>query len=81
MIAPIRELRNITQTPVIMNFNSFNLASEDNIDMVTDPLETMFDLNNNLDEVRGCSLNTSAHRPRSPSLLLSKNKEEYHVCI
>ena len=81
MIAPIRELRNITQTPVIMNFNSFNLASEDNIDMVTDPLETMFDLNNNLDEVRGFSLNTSTHRPRSPSLLLSKNKEEYHVCI
>ena len=64
-----------------MSFNSFNLASEDDINMVTDPLGTMFDLNNNLDEVRGRSLDASTHRPRSPSLLLSKNEEEYHVCV
>jgi len=38
-------------------------------------------LNNNLDEVRGCSLDASVHRPRSPSLLSSKNEEEYHVHV
>ena len=81
MVAPIRELGNITQTPAIMSFNSFNLASEDDIDMVTNPLGTMFNLNNNLDEVRGHSLDASTHRPRSPSLSLSKNEEEYHVCV
>jgi len=78
MVAPIRELGNITQTPAIMSFNSFNLASEDDIDIVTDPLETIFDLNNNLDEMRSRSLNASTYRPRSP---LSENEEEYHVYI
>jgi len=81
MVVPIRKLGNITQTPAIMSFNSFNLASEDNIDMVTDPLGIMFNLNNNLDEVRGCSLDASAYRPRSPSLSSSENEEEYHICV
>jgi len=81
IVALIRELKNITQTPAIMSFNSFNLASDDDINMVTDPLGTMFNLNNNLNEVRDRSLDASTHRPRSPSLSSSENKEEYHVHV
>jgi len=64
-----------------MSSNSLKLVFEEDIDMVTDPIGAMFNLNNNLDEVRGCSLNASAHRPRSPFILLSENKKEYHVHI
>jgi len=49
--------------------------------MVTDPIGAMFNLNNNLDKVRGCSLDVSAHRLRSPSISLSKNEEEYYIRI
>ena len=41
----------------------------------------MFYLDNNLNEVRGCSLDMSIHRPRSPSLLLSKCEEECHIRV
>jgi len=41
----------------------------------------MFDLDNNLDEVKGHSLDMSIHRPRSPSLLSSKYEKEYHIQV
>jgi len=47
--------------------------------METNYIEAMFDLDNNLDEVRGCSLDMSIHRPRSPSLSSSKSEEEYYI--
>jgi len=64
-----------------MSSNSLKLVFEEDIDMVTDPIGAMFNLNNNLDKVRGCSLDVSTHRPRSPSILSSKNEEKYHVHI
>jgi len=81
MVAPIRDLGNITQSPVTMSSNSLKLVFEEDIDMVTDLIGATLNLNNNLDEVRGHSLDVSAHRPRSPSILLSKNKEKYHVRV
>ena len=37
--------------------------------------------NNNYDEVRGCSLDMSAYRPRSPSMSLNECDKKYHVHI
>jgi len=81
MVVPIRDLGNITQFPTTMSSNSLKLVFEEDIDMVTNPIGTMFNLNNNLDEVRGYSLNVSTYRPRFPSILSSENKEEYYVHI
>jgi len=49
--------------------------------METNFFEAMFDLEHNLNEMRGCSLDISIHRPRSPSLLLSESGEEYHIRV
>jgi len=54
---------------------------QQDINMDTNAIEVMFDLDNNLDEVRGHSLNMSIHRPRSPSLSSSKCKKEYHIRV
>ena len=81
MVAPIRDLGNITQSPTTMSSNSLKSVFEEDIDMVTDPIGTMFNLNNNLDEVRGRSLDMSVHRPRFPFISSSKNEEEYHIYI
>ena len=64
-----------------MSSNSLNLTSGQDIDMVVDPIEAIFDLDNNLDEVRGHSLDLSIYRPRSPSISLSEYNEEYHIHI
>jgi len=92
MIAPIRELVNITHFTTTIANNSYNLKKnmssnslkvvfDDDIDMVTNPIGAMFNLNNNFDEVRGRSLDTSTHKPRSPFVSLSESKEEYHAHI
>ena len=81
IVAPIRDLGNITQSPDIMSSNSLKSVFKEDIDMVTNPIRAMFNLNNNLDKVRGCSLDASTYRPRSLSILLSENEEEYHVCV
>ena len=80
MVAPIRDLGNITQSSDIMSSNSLKVVFND-IDMVIDPIGAMFNLNNNFDKVRGCSLDASAHKPRSPSVLSSVSEEEYHVRV
>ena len=33
------------------------------------------------DEVRGCSLALSVHKPRSPSISSSESDKEYYICI
>ena len=81
MVVPIRESGNITQFPAIMSSNSLKLVFKEDIDMVTDPIRAMFNLNNNLDKVRDYSLDVSAHRPRFSSISSSENKEEYHVHV
>jgi len=45
--------------------------------MIIDPVEDIFPD----DEVRGHSLALSIHKPRSPSISLSKSEEEYHVHV
>jgi len=81
MVAPIRDLGNITQSSAIMSNISLNSASSQDIDMFIDPIGTLFDLDSNYDEVRGHSLNLSTHRPRSPSMSLSKCNKEYHIHV
>jgi len=81
MVAPIRDQGNITPSATSMGFNSSNLTTEQDINMVTNPIKAMFNLDNNLDEVRGRSLDMSIHRPRSPSLLSSESEEEYHIRV
>ena len=49
--------------------------------MVFEPLDNLLSLDNKFDEVRGCLLALSAHRPRSPSMSSSECNEEYHMCI
>ena len=82
MVVPIRDLGNITQSSAIMSSNSLNLVPSQDIDMVVNPIGTMFDLNNNYNEVRGHSLDMSIHRPRSLSMSSSECDKKYyiHVC-
>ena len=83
MVAPIRDQGNITHSSTTMSFNSLKLTPGQDINMDTNPIEAMFDLDNNLDEVRGRSLDLSIHRPRSPSPSLSSSEceEEYHIRV
>jgi len=92
MVVPIRELANITHSTTTMANNSYNLKKNmssnslkvvfnNDIDMTTNPIGAMFNLNNNFDEVRGRSLDASVYKPRSPSVLSSEGKEEYHVHV
>ena len=81
MVVPIRELVNITLSLTAMA-NVFNsLTPNQDIDIVVDPLDNLFDIGNNFDEVRSCSLALSIHKPRSPSISLSKCFEEYHIFV
>ena len=81
MVAPIRELGNLTQSSAIMSYNSSTLVPSQDINIAVNSVSTIFDLNNNYDEVRGRSLDISIHKPKSPSLPLSKCDEEYYVYI
>ena len=51
------------------------------INMDTNSIKAMFDLDNNLEVVRGHSLDMNIHRPRSPSHLLNKSEKEYHIQV
>ena len=57
------------------------MDSSQDINMVIDPLENLFDIGDNYDEVRGRSLEMSAHKPRSSSISSSKCDEEYHIQV
>ena len=81
MVAPTRELANITLSSTAMANISNNLTPNQDIDMVVNPLDNLFDIGNNFDEVRSCSLALSVHKPRSPSISLSECSEEYHIHV
>ena len=57
------------------------MASIKDINMVDSTYNIIFEHIGNLgaEEVRGCSLNISAHRPRSSLMSSSEDKEEYHI--
>ena len=57
------------------------MASIQDIDMIVDSLDNLFDIGNNFDKVRGCSLVLNAHRPRSPLISSSDYDKEYHIRV
>ena len=78
IVAPIRNLGNLTHSSAIMSSNSLKLTYDLDINMAEDPVKAIFNLNN---EVRGCFLDLNIHKPRSPSLspstISNLSKEEY----
>jgi len=64
MVAPIRELGNITLSTTTTCSTTNNIASIQDINMVVDPLDNLFDIGNNFDEIRDHFLALSVHRPR-----------------
>lgn len=58
------------------------MASNNNINMVVDPLDNIFKkIGDNFDEVRDCSLKLSVYYPKTPSLSLSDCNENYATRI
>ena len=64
-----------------MSFNTLDSVSSQDLNMDVDSVSTMFELDYIDDEVRGCFLNASIHRPRSPLMSSSKCDKEYHICV
>jgi len=81
MVAPIRDQGNLTHSATTISFNSLKLMPGQNINMETNSFKSMFDLEHNLDEVRGHSLDMSIYRPKSPSLSSSKSGEKYYIRV
>ena len=81
IVAPKRELANITLSSTAMVNVSNNLTPNQNIDIVVDPLDNLFDIDNNYDEMRDHSLALSVHKPRSLSISSSKYSEEYYIHV
>ena len=81
IVALIRELANITLSITAMANISNNMIPIQDIDIVVDLFNNLFDIDNKFDEVRGCLLVLSIHRPRTLLISLSEYSEEYHICI
>ena len=81
MVAPIRELANITLSSTTMANISNNISLIQDIDMVVDLLDNLFDIGDNFDKMRNCSLALSAYRPKTPSISLSECSEDYHIHV
>jgi len=81
MVAPIRELANITHYTTTMANNSCNLTPASDIDMVIDPIDNIFDIGDHFERGRSLSLSMPKPRSRSPSISSSKCSEEYHVRV
>jgi len=81
MVAPIRELANITHSTTAMANISNNLTSNSDINMVINPEDNIYNIGDSFEEGRDCSLLFSMHKPRSPSISSSKYSEDYHVRV
>ena len=81
MVAPTRELVNITLSPTAIANISNNLTPNSDIDMAVNPLDNLYNIGNSFEEGRGCLLSLSMHKPRSLSISLSKCTEEYHIHV
>ena len=81
MIVPIRDQGNITHSSTTMSFNTLDSVSIQDLNMDVDSVSTMFELDHNDNEMRGCSLDTSIHRPKSPSMSSSECDKEYHIWV
>ena len=78
---PIRELANIILFTTAIANNSNNMASIQDIDMVVNPLDNLFDINNKFDKMRDCSLALSTHKSKSLLISLSECSEKYYVYV
>ena len=81
MVAPIRESVNITHTSTAMANISDNLTPNSDINMVFDPEDNIYNISKGFEEGRGCFLSFNIHKPRSPSISLSKCSKDYYVCV
>jgi len=81
MVAPIRELGNITLSTSAIHSTINNMTLIQDNDMVVDPLDNLLGLGDKFDKVRGYSLALSTYRPRSPSMFLSECNEKYHIRV
>ena len=81
MVAPIRELVNITLFTTAMANISNNLTPNSDINMVIDPEDNIYDIGNSFEEERGHSLSLSMYKPRSPSISSSECSEDYYVHV
>jgi len=76
-----REFRNIILSASTTHSTTNNMASSNDIDMDVNPLDNLFDIGNNFDEVRGHLLILSTHKPKFSLLSLSDCEEEYHIRV
>jgi len=81
MVAPIRDQENIMHSSTTMSFNTSDSISSQDLNMDVDSVSIMFKLDHIDNEVRGCSLDASIHRPRSPSMSSSECDKEYHIHV
>jgi len=81
MVVSYREFRNITLFTSTIHSITNNIALSNDIDMDVNPLDNLFDIGDNFDEMRGHSLALSTYRPRFLSLSLSNCKEEYYIRV
>jgi len=81
MVAPTRELANITLSPTTMANISNNLTPNSDIDMVVDPLDNLYNIGNSFEKGRGCSLSLSMYKPKFLSISSSECSEEYHIHV
>ena len=58
---------------------SNNITPNQDINMVINSLDNLFDIGNNFDEVRGRSLALSMYKPRFPSISSSECSKDYHI--
>ena len=81
IVAPIRELANITHlTTAIANISN-NLTPNSDINMVINPEDNIYNIGNSFKKRRGRSLLFSMYKLRSSSIFSSKYSEDYHVHV
>ena len=81
MVAPIRELANITHSTTVMANISNNSTPNSDINMVINPKDNIFNISDAFKERRSHSLLFSIHKLRFPSISSSKCSENYHICV
>ena len=81
MVAPTRELANITLSPTAIANISNNLTPNSDINIVVNLLDNLYNIDDSFKEGRGCLLSLSIHKPRPLSISSSKCSEEYHIHV
>ena len=81
IVAPIRELANITLFTTTTAYISNNIAPIQDINIVVNLLGNLFDIDNSFDKVRDHFLALSIHRPRFLLISSSECGEEYYIQV